>query len=193
MKDDKREIILQAALKLFVSDGFDGTSTAKIATKAKVSNGALFHYFKTREELIVALYINLKEQLNKAIFDEVVKATTYKEKYRANFRASLAWALENSDGFVFILQMHLTPHIKLVPSKVKEEQTRLHNEMLRDAFKANTFNKSLTPEFVAIMKSNQINGVFNYLRNTSVSVAKRTKLIDDIFEAMWKTLERSSE
>lgn len=193
MKDDTRGKILEAALKLFVAFGFDGTSTAKIAAKAKLSNGALFHHFKTREELIVALYIDLKEQLNSAIFNEVVKATTYKEKYKANFRASLAWALENPDGFVFILQMHFTPHIKLVPANVKQEQTKMHNEMLMDAIRANTFNKSFSPEFIAVMKSNQINGLFHFLRNNPMTVAKRTKFIDEIFEATWKILQREAQ
>ena len=53
-KLDKPEKILSTALKLFVAYGFHGTPTSKIASEAGVSNGTLFHYFKTKDELVVA-------------------------------------------------------------------------------------------------------------------------------------------
>ena len=53
---EKREKILAAALNLFVEFGFHGTPTSKIAQKAGVANGTLFHYFATKEELVVALF-----------------------------------------------------------------------------------------------------------------------------------------
>ncbi len=60
---DKREKILKAALHLFVEFGFHGTPTSKIANKAGVANGTLFHYFATKEALIIALYIDIKQQM----------------------------------------------------------------------------------------------------------------------------------
>ena len=50
--NEKKQSILDASLKLFVENGFHGTSTAEIAKTAEVATGTLFHYFKTKEELI---------------------------------------------------------------------------------------------------------------------------------------------
>ena len=49
---EKEQKILDTSLKLFVERGFHGTSTAEIAKTAGVATGTLFHYFKTKEELI---------------------------------------------------------------------------------------------------------------------------------------------
>jgi AcrR family transcriptional regulator len=55
---EKTDRILSTALKLFVTYGFHGTPTSKIASEAGISNGTLFHYFKTKDEL----FINTKRQ-----------------------------------------------------------------------------------------------------------------------------------
>jgi AcrR family transcriptional regulator len=55
--NEKEQKILDTSLVLFVEKGFHGTSTAEIAKTAGVATGTLFHYFKTKEELIDRLYI----------------------------------------------------------------------------------------------------------------------------------------
>ena len=63
----KKEQILTSALELFVTLGFHGTSTSAIAKNAGISNGILFHYFKTKEELITELYIEIKKGMMDAL------------------------------------------------------------------------------------------------------------------------------
>ncbi|HWZ36255.1 MAG TPA: TetR/AcrR family transcriptional regulator, partial [Mucilaginibacter sp.] len=58
----KQEQIQATALRLFVTDGFHGTPTAKIAAEAGVANGTLFYHYKTKEELVVALYNNIQNE-----------------------------------------------------------------------------------------------------------------------------------
>lgn len=49
--DEKRERIASAAEGLFASKGFARTTTAEIALQAGVSEGILFHHFKSKREL----------------------------------------------------------------------------------------------------------------------------------------------
>ena len=67
---DKRKEILSAALKLFVEYGFHGTPTSKIAAEAGVANGTLFHYYKTKEDLVIVLYNDIKDELNRYIISK---------------------------------------------------------------------------------------------------------------------------
>lgn len=62
-----RENILDAALKLFSSKGYFNTSTRQIAKQADISNGLLYNYFKSKEELLI-------EIVNKSfkIFDDTI-------------------------------------------------------------------------------------------------------------------------
>ena len=50
-----RNHILETALRLFARRGFDGTSTRQIAQEAGVAEGLIFHYFPTKEHLLMAM------------------------------------------------------------------------------------------------------------------------------------------
>ena len=64
---EKTKKILDAALKLFVEYGFHGTPTSKIAEEAGVANGTLFNKFKTKDELIVALFVDIELHMSKFV------------------------------------------------------------------------------------------------------------------------------
>ncbi len=63
-----RSDILDAAVEIVDEEGL-GVSTARLASRAGVSNGTLFHYFPTRQDLIDGLYLHLKRDLAAAIGD----------------------------------------------------------------------------------------------------------------------------
>jgi AcrR family transcriptional regulator len=53
-KQKTRKAILRAALELFARKGFFQTTTKEISRRAKIAEGTLFNYFRTKEDL--ALY-----------------------------------------------------------------------------------------------------------------------------------------
>ena len=111
---DKEKEILAAALKLFVEFGFHGTPTSKIAKEAGVANGTLFHYFKTKEELIVKLYISIKENLNGYLLSKMDDQSLLEIRMKAIYEESIRWALIHRDEFFFIQQFHFSPHLAKV-------------------------------------------------------------------------------
>lgn len=56
MKEDKKEIILDTAERLFSEQGFDGTSTRAIAHEAGVNMAMLNYYFGSKEGLYKAVF-----------------------------------------------------------------------------------------------------------------------------------------
>ncbi|MFI9401564.1 TetR/AcrR family transcriptional regulator [Nocardia sp. NPDC052316] len=52
---DARQLILDAAEKLFAAQGFDATATAAIAGAAEVPKGLVFYYFPTKDSILSAL------------------------------------------------------------------------------------------------------------------------------------------
>ena len=49
---EKQISILLAAIELFSENGYDATSTSEIAKKAKVAEGTIFRYYKTKKDLL---------------------------------------------------------------------------------------------------------------------------------------------
>ena len=52
---ERRQQILQAALRCFKKKGFHGASMSYICKEAKMSPGHLYHYFSSKEDLIEAI------------------------------------------------------------------------------------------------------------------------------------------
>jgi len=55
MRDESREQILSSALKVFAEKGLAATRISDIAAQAEISQGLLYHYFRTKEEIYVEL------------------------------------------------------------------------------------------------------------------------------------------
>ena len=51
-----RQHVLETALKLFRRRGFERTTMRDIAERAGLSLGAAYHYFRSKDELVVAYY-----------------------------------------------------------------------------------------------------------------------------------------
>jgi AcrR family transcriptional regulator len=54
-REERRQQILDAALRCFSRDGFHATTTADIVRESGLSQGALYLYFGTKEDIVVAL------------------------------------------------------------------------------------------------------------------------------------------
>jgi len=108
---DSKEKILNASLKLFIKEGFHGTSTAKIAKEAGVSNGTLFHHFKTKESLISSLYLKTKENYRAYLLEHIKPCKASKIKIRQFWFSCAEWTLENRDSMIFFTMFSNSPYI----------------------------------------------------------------------------------
>src|SRR6185295_13232234 len=53
---DKRRQILDAAIRVFARQGFHATRVADIADEAGVAYGLVYHYFKSKDEVLNELF-----------------------------------------------------------------------------------------------------------------------------------------
>lgn len=79
--------ILDAALKEFGQRGYEGASTNQICLSAGISKGLLYHYFKSKENLFLAVCDRCLQDLEEALsFDslsnQIVSADTLFQFYR---------------------------------------------------------------------------------------------------------------
>jgi AcrR family transcriptional regulator len=164
---DKRDKILDAALKLFVEYGFHGTPTSKIASEAGVSNGTLFHYFKTKEELILELFDLAKNELNDFLLAKIDANTSLETRAKAVVGQSLYWAMAHPQKFYYIHQIYFSPFMAQIPVEKYQKYMQLHIDLVSEGQKAGIF-KPIPMDFIITLVSNHIYGVYQYLQhNTS--------------------------
>jgi TetR/AcrR family transcriptional regulator, transcriptional repressor of aconitase len=70
--DARRQQIVDAARARFASHGFARTSMADIVTESGLSNGAIYRYFTSKDEIVIAVCEQASEGLPKALTIEAV-------------------------------------------------------------------------------------------------------------------------
>jgi AcrR family transcriptional regulator len=70
-KDNVKEKLIQASIRLFLAKGYAGASTNEIAESAGVSKGGLYWYFKSKEDIIGAILDRYCDELIEEITKKV--------------------------------------------------------------------------------------------------------------------------
>jgi len=68
IREERRSQILDAALDAFAQKGFHDTKVSEIAARAGVSQGTVYWYFKSKEELFQAVFKDRVEAMFQPIF-----------------------------------------------------------------------------------------------------------------------------
>lgn len=182
--NDKRKDLLAAALQLFVQYGFHGTPTSKIAKQAGVANGTLFHYYKTKEDLIVSLYIDIKTRMGEYIEAKVPEGKKAKEMFKEQFTQILLWSLENKDEFYFIQQFHTSPFAALLsPEEIKKQLSKSCHQ-IEEAIQEKAI-KDRDVDFILTLLTSHTFGLNQYLAKTKLTKEQQLKTIEDSFEMLW--------
>lgn len=77
-KLDTARRIEDAALELFERDGFDGTTVDAIAAAADISPRTFFHYFATKEDVVLADYSDRLERVIRTLAEQPVSVAPWK-------------------------------------------------------------------------------------------------------------------
>jgi AcrR family transcriptional regulator len=95
---EKQVHILSAAIELFSEKGYDATTTSEIAKKAKVAEGTIFRYYKTKKDLLYAIPAVLsKASLFEVFFKDFNEILNDDHK---NFETFLRRIIINRKNFV---------------------------------------------------------------------------------------------
>ncbi len=70
-KQSTRDRLIEAARELFWVQGYEATGVAEILEKAGVHSGSLYYYFKSKEELLLAVLDTYKEMLYPMVIEPV--------------------------------------------------------------------------------------------------------------------------
>ena len=70
LNPQKRDAILNAALKEFSSQGYDKASTNIIAKEAGISKPLMFHYVSSKQELFFMVYDYFSDLIKREYFEQ---------------------------------------------------------------------------------------------------------------------------
>lgn len=94
LSDDKRASLLDAATKVFAEQGLSAP-TSLISKTAEVSEGSFFTYFKTKEELINALYREIRLDLAAAVMNGFPRKARVRDRLEHVWSRYVSWGVAN--------------------------------------------------------------------------------------------------
>ncbi|WP_223068122.1 TetR/AcrR family transcriptional regulator [Paenibacillus caui] len=127
LRDERREQIKKAALKVFARRGIIGTKMSMIADEAGISQGLTYRYFSSKEELFTALVQEAMEETAEAFNEMEQMSGTPSDKIRALTREMLDES--NRHSFMLIQQVQTSDE---VPEKAREIVEQYSSQALID-------------------------------------------------------------
>lgn len=105
---NKRLDIIMAAMKLFTEKDIQATPMSAIAKEAKTGMGTIYNYFATKEELINAIYVHIKEE-QIAAFKTLVTDKGVHAQFDIFLEGMISYFIASPLHFYFIEQFKNSP------------------------------------------------------------------------------------
>jgi len=99
IKEDRKAQILKEALHQFSTKGLFATKISDIAEAVGMSQGLMYHYYKSKEEVYTELVNNALDKLNEAVFALRKMPIPAHEKISRTIEG-LLYTMETSDDFI---------------------------------------------------------------------------------------------
>ncbi len=101
-KQDKRQKIINTAVKLFVKNGIHQTSIQTLAKKAGVSTGSVYTYFDSKENLVVEAFYNVLDESISAITVDYDETQSIKDRFYYLLEQRIRYNIKYPTKFQFL-------------------------------------------------------------------------------------------
>jgi AcrR family transcriptional regulator len=146
---DTRTRILQAALRLFAAQGFDGTTTKDIALGANVAEGTIFRYFPHKKAILAELATDGWVEILTDLLTELSQMGSYKAVAQV-MRHRMLHLRENSNLLrVCFIEAQLDPELReRIQSEVIAKMTDVAEAFFATAIEKGIY-RPMNPKIVA--------------------------------------------
>jgi AcrR family transcriptional regulator len=123
LREERRRQILEAALTVFSQKGFNAANVSDVAAQAGVSQGTIYWYFDSKEELLTAAMLSFFEDFGDETFLALEQCSTAADMLRALAQSMVGFAEEAAGLFMLFLEYWAS-------SAQREESARLWTDLL---------------------------------------------------------------
>jgi len=107
---DKRSAILETTLDLIARRGFHDTPMSAIAKESEVSTGIIYHYFASKEDLIYALYKEIKYDMIRVVLEDYSPQAPYRERFDRWWHRLIQYYIDHQKEARFLEQFEHSPY-----------------------------------------------------------------------------------
>jgi AcrR family transcriptional regulator len=147
--EDKRNAILDAATDLFAERGLTAAPTSEISKLAGVAEGTLFTYFKTKDDLINALYQEIKLELADAMMSDFPRKKKVGIRLRHVWDRYVNWGIANPKQRKVLAQLTVSEVLTKESREAGSAPFVEFQTMIRDAIEQRIFRNDVPVELIS--------------------------------------------
>jgi len=146
---DKRNAILDAATRLFAERGLTAAPTSEISKLAGVAEGTLFTYFQTKDDLINALYREIKLELADAMMSDFPRKKNVGTKLRHVWDRYVNWGIANPKQRKVLAQLQVSEVLSIESRDAGSAPFVEFQIMIRDGIEQRIFRNDVPVELIS--------------------------------------------
>jgi TetR/AcrR family transcriptional repressor of multidrug resistance operon len=128
---DKKEAILKSTLELIKDNGFHGTPISLIAKNAGVAAGTIYHYFSSKDDIIMELHNKIKREMAAAMFTKESAGKGYQQQFFDGWISLCKYFINNPASLFFHEQFNGSPYAKIAAGKKGKGSISRFNEFFQ--------------------------------------------------------------
>lgn len=138
---ERREQIIEAAVQLFSEKGFHKTTTREIAQKSGLSNGAVYEYVQSKEDILYLVCKRIHERVEGQLRLSLSEATSGQVRLRHAIRAFLS-VMDGMQGDILLIYQETKSLPREFLHEVLRDEARI-THIFEDILKAGIEDRSL--------------------------------------------------
>lgn len=187
-REEVKDLILNAAREIFLSEGYENTSIRKIASRIEYSPGVIYLHFKDKDELFLALHDKAFECKMKALFHSVQDIADPLERLQATGKSYLQYGIDNPQDYELMFILSCTMEALATKEEFWKDGAMAINmlkENIKACIDAGYFRKDINLDEISLLLWSQVHGL------VSLYVKERLNIYDmeDKKEFMFRTQE----
>jgi AcrR family transcriptional regulator len=186
--EDKRNAILDAATRLFAERGLTAAPTSEISKLAGVAEGTLFTYFQTKDDLINALYREIKLELADAMMSDFPRKKSVGTRLRHVWDRWVNWGVANPEQQKVLAQLTVSEVLTKESRDAGSAPFVEFQKMIRDAIKQRVFRNDVPVELISRSLAALVEATID-LTVSNRSKAKQYR--DSGFQMFWAGITKS--
>lgn len=120
-QEEKRRVILDAAVRVFARRGYHGSRVGDIAEEAGIAHGLLYHYFTSKEEVLATVFRENWGRLLEAFHQVEASGEPAPEQLRRVAKILLrSWRDDPDLVRVMVREVARSPHLQLQVNEIRE-------------------------------------------------------------------------
>ena len=178
---ETQALILDTALELFRTDGFEKTTMRDVAAKADLATGAAYYYYPSKDAIVMAFYERSHREMQLQIQQAFDSTSGLESRLRETIRVKLDYFTPNRGVLRALLRTGADPKHPLSPfsaetREIREDDLKWFRQIVTDCDLR--LPKDLAPHLPEVLWMFQMGVIYFWVTDDSEGQSRTWRLLE---------------